>query len=200
MNAFLWLACAASAQVFYQTPVGVASGTAISPSTGTLTQPATGAFSQPTAPFNQRPFPVYPYQLPGGGFDPGGTMPPPNGPGTTPPQNTPGTTPPQNTPDTPPPPGALPPQTRWDTLRRLDEQNFDSRRRLAALYAQRRKALVDGAEWTAASRSERKAKLGALKDEFSALEERLRAQYRRRRAEIVLGVDPGRTHAQEASR
>lgn len=53
------------------------------------------------------------------------------------------------------------------------------RRRIAAEFAARRLALVQSEEWRALSRSERKAKLKALKERFRRLEDDLSAAVRR---------------------
>jgi hypothetical protein len=185
----LWLAvsCAAvpaSAQVFNSTAPLTAPSTSVAVTTGSLTPSATGVpgapFNAPGAPLTQ-PLPQSPFNSPGAPFNP------PPAPGTTPPAT-----------PTPPPPGAQPPERQRQgarpirrpaqvevALRALDEQNFESRRELSALFDRRKKAMTDSEEWVAASRHERKGKLKELKSEFRLLEERLRQRYRVIRSAIV---------------
>jgi hypothetical protein len=178
----------AAAQVFNSTapPAGVLAqpATSVVVTTGTLAPTATGVpgapFNSPGAPLTQ-PLPPSPYNQPGAPFNP------PPAPGTTPPAT-----------PTPPPPGAQPPERQRQgkrlkprpadvetALRALDEQNFESRRELSALFDRRKKALTDSEDWIAASRHERKLKLKELKAELRQLEERLRQRYRVIRAAIV---------------
>jgi len=161
-------------------------------STPTLTSPTTTSFAATAttspllgttsaffgAPFNSpgaqvtQPLPTSPFSSPGAPFNAPIGAPFTAAPGTV---VTPGTpAPPGASPTAPgvitaPAPGGSPstmprtaPAPRRASLRLLDEANAERHRALAKEFSKRHDAMVKSAEWTAASRSERKTKLQAL--------------------------------------
>ena len=174
-------------------------------SSGTLTGPTTGSFAATAttsplqgttsafmgAPFNNvgvpfgQPLPVFPYNNVGAPFNaaPGTILPATPAPAPFFPGVTPAPVPKSTSPSTTTP---APPAPRHASLRLLEEANAERRRSLAADFAARHRSLVDSDEWHAACRSERKAKLQALKAEFREKERRLREAYYRKRAQLLL--------------
>ena len=187
MNSILlvvsWAVAPALAQDISATAPLTKSATSVVLTTGTLSPTSTGFQNGPVAPFNSpgapmtQPLPPSPYNAPGAPFNP----PPATAPAPV--------TAPATIPSAPPPRQGAKLKTRAPevelALRALDEQNFESRKDLAALFDRRKKALTDSEEWIAACRQERKRKLKELKAEFRQLEERLLQRYRVIRSAIV---------------
>ena len=155
------------------------------------TGPLTAPYGSPGGNFSPQ-LPSYPFQQPGATFGPASPLPTPSTGVAQPPFQaaplqplTPSTTP-QAPVTVPLPGGAAPaPVRKAKALRRLDEVNASVRRKLWREFAARKRKLLETEEWKLSSRSERKAMLKSLKEEFRAREERLRSSYLTNRQRIL---------------
>lgn len=70
-------------------------------------------------------------------------------------------------------------------LAELARSTEDERRGLEREFSDKRRELVEGDEWRGLSRLERRAKLGALNDDYKGKEEALKEGYKSKREDLV---------------